>query len=212
MLAAASAVAAATGLRLCGMVEEPPRPSPDGSNASADIGLHQQRHVARDLAACAGKDRETRSRVRDAVAMGMPGRIRQRQLKHGCEFFRDQKAVVAERRQRAGGAAELQRQALACAVASTACASDATPRHTPQALSRTASAARAAARCAPPWRCRDVVAPARQSRRWRGRDRPAARRSRRARSAWSRYRSRPGWWRPNAHNARHRDRFWRRRR
>ena len=35
MVAAASAVAAATGLRLCGMVEEPPRPSPDGSNASA---------------------------------------------------------------------------------------------------------------------------------------------------------------------------------
>ena len=35
MVAAASAVAAATGLRLCGMVDEPPRPSPDGSNASA---------------------------------------------------------------------------------------------------------------------------------------------------------------------------------
>ena len=35
MMAAASAVAAATGLRLCGMVDEPPRPSPDGSKASA---------------------------------------------------------------------------------------------------------------------------------------------------------------------------------
>jgi hypothetical protein len=35
MVAAASALAAATGFRLCGMVEEPPRPSPDGSNASA---------------------------------------------------------------------------------------------------------------------------------------------------------------------------------
>ena len=35
MVAAASALAAATGLRLWGMVDEPPRPSPDGSKASA---------------------------------------------------------------------------------------------------------------------------------------------------------------------------------
>ena len=34
MVAAASALAAATGLRLCGIVDEPPRPSPDGSKAS----------------------------------------------------------------------------------------------------------------------------------------------------------------------------------
>ncbi len=34
MVAAPSALAAATGLRLCGMVEEPPRPSPEGSKAS----------------------------------------------------------------------------------------------------------------------------------------------------------------------------------
>ena len=35
MVAAASAIAAAVGLRLCGMVEEPPRPGAAGSNASA---------------------------------------------------------------------------------------------------------------------------------------------------------------------------------
>src|SRR3954454_25223301 len=34
IVAAANADAAATGLRLCGMVDEPPRPSPDGSKAS----------------------------------------------------------------------------------------------------------------------------------------------------------------------------------
>ena len=95
------------------MVEEPPRPSPDGLEGFADIGLHHQRHVAGDLAAGAGEDGEHGGGLRDAVAMGVPGRLGQRQFEFLRQPFGDQQSLVAERGQRAGGAAELQRQRLA---------------------------------------------------------------------------------------------------
>ncbi len=56
MVAAASARIAAIGLRLCGMVDEPPRPGRAGLECFRHVGLHQQRDVAGDLAAGAGKD------------------------------------------------------------------------------------------------------------------------------------------------------------
>ena len=79
----------------------------------ADIGLHHQRNVARDLAAGAGDDGEHRGRFRDAVAVGVPGRVGQRQLELLRQSFRDLQSLVAEGGERAGGAAELQRQRLA---------------------------------------------------------------------------------------------------
>ena len=129
----------------------------------ADIGLHHQRDVARDLAAGAGKDREHRGGLRDAVAMGVPGRIRQRQLKLLRELLpRPQspcrRALPACRRRRRTAA-----PAPRCATASAACASDAAPRHIRRASGRTASAAHAAARCARPPRCCDAVARALRS-------------------------------------------------
>ena len=51
-----------------------------GLEGFADIGLHHERNVARDLAAGAGDDGEYRGRLRDAVAVGVPGGVGQRQL------------------------------------------------------------------------------------------------------------------------------------
>ena len=79
----------------------------------ADIGLHHQRHVARDLAAGACDDRQHRGCIRKAIAMGVPGRIGQRQIKLLREFLGDAQPVVAECGQRARRAAELQCQRLA---------------------------------------------------------------------------------------------------
>ena len=55
-----------TGLRLCGIVDEPPRPGAGRLERFADFGLHQQRDVARDLAAGAGEDGESAPRSRPA--------------------------------------------------------------------------------------------------------------------------------------------------
>jgi hypothetical protein len=78
-----------------------------------DVGLHHQGDVAGDLAAAAGDDGEHGSRFRDAVAMGVPWRVRQRQLEFLRQSFRDGPSLVAKRGQRSGGAAELQRERLA---------------------------------------------------------------------------------------------------
>ena len=78
----------------------------------ADLGLHQQRDVARDLAAGAGEDRERGGDLGEPVAVGVPGRVRRRQVEQRGQPVGDREAVLAERRQRAGGAAELQRQRL----------------------------------------------------------------------------------------------------
>ena len=49
-----------------------------GLEGLGDVGLHHQLDVAGDLAAGPGNDGEHGGRVRDAVAMGVPGRLRQR--------------------------------------------------------------------------------------------------------------------------------------
>ena len=84
-----------------------------GFEGFADIGLHHQRDVARDLAAGAGEDGEHGGCFGDAVAVGVPGRIGQRQIEFARKPFRDRQSLVAERRERAGRAAELQRQRFA---------------------------------------------------------------------------------------------------
>jgi hypothetical protein len=77
-----------------------------------DVGLHQQRDVACNLAAGADEYRERRRDLGETVAMGMPGRLRQRQAKLGCKSLRDGNTCGSERRQRSGGAAELENQRL----------------------------------------------------------------------------------------------------
>jgi len=76
------------------------------------VGLHQQCHVAGELAAAAGKYRQRRGDLGEPVAMAVPRRVRQRQLELGRELFGDRKPGVAERGERAGGAAELEHQVL----------------------------------------------------------------------------------------------------
>ena len=93
-----------------------------GLKGLADVGLHHQLDVAGDLAAGPGDDGEHGGRVRDAVAMGVPGRVRQRQLEFLRQPFRDRPSLVAERGERAGGAAELQRKRLAAHALRRACA------------------------------------------------------------------------------------------
>ena len=73
--AAAPATAADTGLRFCGMEDEPPRPGAAGSKASADLGLHEQGHVARDLAQGAGEKAHGRSGLGQAIAVRVPGKL-----------------------------------------------------------------------------------------------------------------------------------------
>ena len=84
-----------------------------GFERFANVGLHHQRNVARDLAAGAGDDGENRGRFRDAVTVGVPGRIGQGQLEHLGQLFRDLPSLVAEGGERTGRTAELQRQRLA---------------------------------------------------------------------------------------------------
>ncbi len=112
MVAAASAVAAAVGLRLCGMVEEPPRPGAACSKASATsvcISSETSRAILPQVPVRIAK---ADGDLREAVAVAVPGRVRQRQVEHRREPLGDRDAAIAERGERAGGAAELQRQRL----------------------------------------------------------------------------------------------------
>ena len=54
-----------------------------------------------------------RGGFRDAVAVGVPGRVGQEQVEFLRQPFRDRQSLVAEGGERAGGAAELQRQRFA---------------------------------------------------------------------------------------------------
>ena len=113
MVAAASALAAATGLRLCGMVEEPPRPSPDGSKASPTsvcIISETSRAILPQVPAMMANT-EAASAMRSRwVCQGASG---SGSLSSCGQLFRDLQSLVAEGGQRAGRAAELQRQRLA---------------------------------------------------------------------------------------------------
>jgi hypothetical protein len=75
--------------------------------------LHHQLDVAGDLAAGAGENRAYGCRFRDAVAVGVPGCLGQRQLEFLRQPFRNLQSLGPEGGERAGGAAELQCQRLA---------------------------------------------------------------------------------------------------
>ncbi len=156
MVAAASALAAATGLRLCGMVEEPPRPSPDGSNASPTsvcIISETSRAILPQVPARMANT-EAASAMRSRwVCQGASG---SGSLSSARQLFRDRqvpcrRAPPACRRRR-----RIAAPASRCAARCSRSASGAAPRHIPRASARTASAAHAAARCGRPpavWRC-----------------------------------------------------------
>ena len=112
-VAAESAAAAPTGLRLCGIVEEPPRPGAAGSNASPTsvcIISVTSRAILPQVPARMPKHGGD---LGEAVAVGVPGRVGQRQVEQRGEPLGDAEAVLAQRGQRARGAAELQRQRFA---------------------------------------------------------------------------------------------------
>ena len=113
IVAATSAAAAAVGLRLCGVVEAPPAPGRCRLECFAHVGLHQQRDIAGDLAAGAGKDRERGCDLRQPIAMAVPWRLGQRQVEQGGQPLGHVEALVVERRERADRAAELQHQGVA---------------------------------------------------------------------------------------------------
>ena len=71
-----------------------------------DFGLHQQLHVEGDLAAGAGDETEEAADLGDAVAHGVPGNIGLAELEFLHQFGLALQPVLAERGQRAGGAAE----------------------------------------------------------------------------------------------------------
>ena len=99
-----------TGLRLCGIVEEPPFPAAAGSNASATSVCIEERDVAGDLAERADEQAERGRDLRDAVALRMPGHVGEREPEIRGERGCDSQPVLTERRQRPRGAAELQRK------------------------------------------------------------------------------------------------------
>ena len=71
-----------------------------------DLGLHQELHVERDLAAGAGDEAEEAADLGDAVAHRVPGDLRLAEFQLLHQLGLDFEAAFAERGQRAGGAAE----------------------------------------------------------------------------------------------------------
>ena len=159
MVAAASAVAAATGLRLCGMVEEPPRPSPAGSNASPTsvcIISETSRAILPQVPAMIAITEAASAKRSRWVCQGASGNGRSSSRR---ELFGDAPAVVRRARPACPPRRRIAAPASRLAAAATARANGSAPRHIRQVSVRTASAAHAAARCARPSRCGDVFAP-----------------------------------------------------
>ena len=71
------------------------------------LGLRQQDHVGRDLAEAAADQAEKADRLRDPVARHMPRRRGGGEPELRCQALHHRDAAVAERRERAGGSAEL---------------------------------------------------------------------------------------------------------
>ena len=98
----------AVGLRLCGMVEDPPRAVAAGLGGFAHFVLHEQRDIERHLAEARGVDAERRHQGRQPVAMRVPRRVRALQVQFLGQRFTHREAAVAQCGQGSAGAAELQ--------------------------------------------------------------------------------------------------------
>ena len=173
-----------------------------GLEGFADIGLHHQRDVARDLAAGAGEDRKHRRRFRDAVAMGVPGRFGQRQLELARQRFATRQApcrrarrACRRRRRIAAPASRAQsRQPQLRAMQRRGIFRELQPeRHRQRVLQPGARDDRGVA-----------MVPRERGKALDGAIEVGEQRvdAGAQASAWSRCRSRPGWSRPNAHSAR----------
>jgi hypothetical protein len=79
-----------------------------GFEQLSDIRLHQQRQVAAELAQTAGDHSQQAGELHQAIALGVPGLVRQIQTQLVRQRLADRPGPVAKRRQRAGGAAKLQ--------------------------------------------------------------------------------------------------------
>ena len=105
----ASAQIAATGLRLCGIAEEPP---PLRLAHLGDLGLGEQHDVARDLRHRAGGHRQRRRELADPPPQRVPRQHRLGQPERRRVGLGHARPGLAERGQRARRAAELRREAL----------------------------------------------------------------------------------------------------
>ena len=61
------------GLRFCGMVLLDPRPGIEGLKDFADLGLHQELDVSRDLAESSRDESQEAGHLREAIAHRVPG-------------------------------------------------------------------------------------------------------------------------------------------
>ena len=106
--AASSAEHAKRGVALVRHAGRAAAPGLGGLGRLSHFRLHQERYVATDLARDAGEDRELGAEPREAIARAVPGNKARRQLELLRERRHDRFAALAERRQRAARAAELQ--------------------------------------------------------------------------------------------------------
>ena len=86
-------------------------PAPGGLRHLADLGLREQHDVERDLLDRARRDGQRRAELGRPHAVGVPRQRRLGELELGGEAPQHGQAVVAERGQRAGRAAELDGEA-----------------------------------------------------------------------------------------------------
>ncbi len=135
----------------------------------ADLGLGQQHRVLAELAQRPGHQRQPRSQLDDAVALGVPGQRRAGEIELRGQTFHHRDAVAAERRQGSGGAAELHHQRGAAAVRRGARDTGPAAAATRRTSGRRSSAAPAGSGFGPPSPCRGAPRPARPAHRPPGR-------------------------------------------
>ena len=110
-VAAESTAAHATGFRLCGIVEEPPRPFSAGSKTSATSVCDKSEMSFAIFPSVPTSNPRVVSNLGDAIAMRMPGNFGERQFQLLSEMLGDFIALFIQRRERSDGASELQHQA-----------------------------------------------------------------------------------------------------
>lgn len=74
-VAAASVTVQPIGFRLCGMVEDPPRPSPAGSKNFTHFVLHEQTDIPRDLAQRTRQQPAGTDQRSEPITLRVPRRI-----------------------------------------------------------------------------------------------------------------------------------------
>ena len=110
--AQAIAMAAPTGLRFWGRVEEPPRPG--GLAHLAHLGLGQELQVERDLLQRAGGQREGGGQLAHPAAVGVPRQLGLGQVEPRGQLLYDAGAVGSQGSERSHSAAELHGQRHVC--------------------------------------------------------------------------------------------------